>query len=257
MGRIKLIMVLGLSLVLAAAASAEQSLWDLMDQAALELYMEGRYAEGASIAEKAVDVATKIFGPDSAEVATALNNLAMLHEAQGKYAEAEPLCRRSLTIWEKTLGREHPDVATSLGNIGILYQDRGNHGEALRMFEEALNILKRLALPSDQPQNLIANLYLDQEDIVKAEPVVTEAGYPPIRGRLSLMKRDFKGAKDHYERTRRSAEENRNANDLFIAYTGLAMAFEGLEDDIHAEEYYRKAIDFTEDLRSGLSPADR
>jgi len=35
------------------------------------------------------------------------------------------------------------------------------------------------------------------------------------------------------------------------------MAFEGLADDTHAEEYYRKAIDFTEDLRSSLKRTDR
>ncbi len=46
------------------------------------------------------------FGPQDVRVATSLNNLAGLYQAQGKYAEAEPLYKRSLSIKEKALGPE-------------------------------------------------------------------------------------------------------------------------------------------------------
>ena len=59
----------------------------------------------------------KALGPDHPEVATSLNNLAVLYSAQGKYAEAEPLYKRSLAIHEKALGPDHPDVAISLNNL--------------------------------------------------------------------------------------------------------------------------------------------
>ena len=61
-------------------------------------------------------------------MATSLNNLAGLYQAQGKYAEAEPLYQRALAIWEKALGPEHPDVATSLNNLAALYQAQGSTG---------------------------------------------------------------------------------------------------------------------------------
>ncbi len=51
------------------------------------------------------------FGPQDPRLATTLNNLAGLYQAQGRYAEAEPLYKRALAIIEKALGPEHPPVA--------------------------------------------------------------------------------------------------------------------------------------------------
>ncbi len=53
-------------------------------------------------------------------MATSLNNLAALYQAQARYALAEPLSERSLAIREKALGPEHPDVAQSLENYAAL-----------------------------------------------------------------------------------------------------------------------------------------
>ncbi len=47
-------------------------------------------------------------GPDHTDVATSLNNLALLYYAQDQYTEAEPLYKRSLTIKEKALVRIIP-----------------------------------------------------------------------------------------------------------------------------------------------------
>jgi tetratricopeptide (TPR) repeat protein len=60
----------------------------------------------------------KALGKDHPDMATSLNNLAILYDDQGKYAEAEPLLLRSLAIMEKALGKDHPNVATSLNNLG-------------------------------------------------------------------------------------------------------------------------------------------
>ena len=54
---------------------------------------------------------------DHPDVATSLNNLALLYESMGRYAEAEPLFRHSLEIREKRLGPDRPAVATSLNNL--------------------------------------------------------------------------------------------------------------------------------------------
>jgi len=133
MVHIRLIAVLALCLGLVAGASAQEALWEDLDQQVNRLYQEGKYAEATEIAKRAVEVATKTFGPNDPKVATSLNDLALLYQSQGRYADAEPLYKRSLEIREKALGKEHPDVAISLDNIGVLYQDRGDYAEALRM----------------------------------------------------------------------------------------------------------------------------
>ena len=60
-------------------------------------------------------------------MATSLNSLARLYEAQGRYADAEPLYERSLAIREKVLGPNHTDVATSLNSLAGLYQEQGRY----------------------------------------------------------------------------------------------------------------------------------
>ena len=45
------------------------------------------------------------------DVATTLNNLALLYQAQDKYEQAETLFQRALAIRERSLGPEHSDVA--------------------------------------------------------------------------------------------------------------------------------------------------
>ena len=67
------------------------------------------------------------------DVATSLNNLAALYQAQGHYAEAEPFYQRSLAIWEKALGPEHPDVATTLKNYAALLRQTARADEAAGM----------------------------------------------------------------------------------------------------------------------------
>ncbi len=104
-----------------AHASAQGGLW--------ETYM----APGAKAYEQAM--------------ATDLNNLALLYQAQGRYAEAEPLYKRALAIREKALGAEHPDVAQSLNNLAALYHDQGRYAEAEPLYERSLAIREKVLGP--------------------------------------------------------------------------------------------------------------
>ncbi|MBM4261940.1 MAG: tetratricopeptide repeat protein [Deltaproteobacteria bacterium] len=57
-----------------------------------------------------------------ANVAAALNNLALLYQSQDLHAKAEPLYREALVIFEKTLGPFHASVATSLNDLADVYE---------------------------------------------------------------------------------------------------------------------------------------
>jgi tetratricopeptide (TPR) repeat protein len=50
--------------------------------------------------DRALDISEKALGPHHPAVATSLNNLAALYQAQGAYAQAEPLLDRALDIRE-------------------------------------------------------------------------------------------------------------------------------------------------------------
>jgi tetratricopeptide (TPR) repeat protein len=69
-------------------------------------------------------------GPDHPTLATTLNNLAVVCEAQDKYAEAAPLYQRALALIERTLGPDHPNLAVALDNYADLLRKMQREAEA-------------------------------------------------------------------------------------------------------------------------------
>ncbi|CAN0411231.1 unnamed protein product, partial [Ectocarpus sp. 13 AM-2016] len=70
-----------------------------------------------------VSAIERVQGRDHPDVASAINNRAVLLEKQGNYVEAERLYARSLAIRERALGPCHPVVAQSLNNrAGLWYK---------------------------------------------------------------------------------------------------------------------------------------
>ncbi len=125
--------------------------------------------------QRSLAIREKALGPEHPDVATSLNNLAVLYKTQGKYAEAEPLYKRALAIKERALGPEHPDVATTLNNLAELYYLRGKYAEAKPLFKRALAI-KEKALGAEHPHvattlNDLALLYHRQGEYAEAEPL--------------------------------------------------------------------------------------
>jgi tetratricopeptide (TPR) repeat protein len=137
----------GLLLLLGVAVSAraQGSEWEMLNKEAISLYQKGQYDRAVVVAKKALDVAEKAVGPNHPNVATSLNNLALLYNAQGQYAQAEPLYKRSLAIMEKALGPDHPNVATSLNNLAALFRKTGREkeAEALEKRAAAIQAIKR------------------------------------------------------------------------------------------------------------------
>jgi len=109
--------------------SAQQGAWERHMRAGEAAYQQGDYAEAVN-QTKASLKAAEAFGSDDPRLATSLNNLAVICEAQGWYGEAEPLFQRSLVTREMAFGPEHLDVAASLNNLASLYRAQGKYAEA-------------------------------------------------------------------------------------------------------------------------------
>ncbi len=80
-----------------AYTSAQGGLWETYRAAGDKAYQQGDYPEAEKQWAAAVKEAEG-FGPQDPRLATTLNNLALLYDAQGKYAEAEPLHKRALEL---------------------------------------------------------------------------------------------------------------------------------------------------------------
>ena len=158
--RLSLVGVLCVMLVSALCIGCGQSAgspWESYIQAGEAAYQQGNYAEAEKQFLAALQEAEN-FGPEDPRLATSLNNLANLYEAQGKYTEAEPLYQRALTIYEKALGPEHPNVATSLNNLAVLYEAQGKYTEAEPLYQRSLAIREKALGPEDP--NVAASIRL-------------------------------------------------------------------------------------------------
>jgi CHAT domain-containing protein/tetratricopeptide (TPR) repeat protein len=213
--------------VASSTARAQQS-DDLntLNQQVVALYQAGKYAEATDIAQRALALAERRFGPDHARVAAALNNLAALYDDQGRYAEAEPLYKRALAITEKALGPDHPDVGVRLNNLAGLYLAQGRYAEAEPLYKRALAIAEK-ALGPDHPDvgirlNNLAWLYKDQGRYAEAEPLTKRA--------LAIAEKAL--GPDH--------------PDVGIRLNNLAGLYEDQGRYAEAEPLYKRALAITE-----------
>ncbi|HBK79655.1 MAG TPA: pilus assembly protein PilF, partial [Nitrospinae bacterium] len=86
----------------------------------------------------------KALGPEHPDVATGLNNLASVLQAQGLFKEAEPLYKRTLSIVEKSVGPDHPRIVRILRKLAGVYEKLGKKEEAAGFLERAEAMKKRL-----------------------------------------------------------------------------------------------------------------
>ncbi len=77
--------------------------WEEFNDIATTLYQHGEFSKAIRAGKEALKAVGDIFGSFHANMATAMNNLALLYSEQGKYAEAEPLYKQALEICKKTL----------------------------------------------------------------------------------------------------------------------------------------------------------
>jgi CHAT domain-containing protein/tetratricopeptide (TPR) repeat protein len=171
--------VLVLTFLPASLAHTQSRKADELNRRVIELYRAGRYAEAIPLVQQALAIYEKALGPDHPDVATAVNNLALLYDKQGRTAEAEPLYKRALPIYEKAFGPDHPDVAASLNNLTALYRNQGRYAEAEPLIKRALAIDQK-ALGPDHPDvatdlSNLAYLYDGQGRTAEAEPLLKRA----------------------------------------------------------------------------------
>ena len=147
----------------------------LLNRSGYYLCDRARYAEAEPLYQRALAIDQKAQGPDHADTATSLNNLAAIYDGQGRYGEAEPLYRRALAIREKVLGPDHPDTAQSLNNLAGIYRQQGRYREGEPLLQRALAIREKAQGPDHADTatslNNLAAIYDDQGRYTEAEPL--------------------------------------------------------------------------------------
>eukprot|EP00741_Cyanophora_paradoxa_P021725 tig00000241_g20969.t1 len=130
-------------------------------------------------AAEALRLRKKELGLEHPDVASTMQNLAIMLNAQGDYAAARRMYEEALMLRKKALGPEHPDVAMTMQNLAVVLNAQGDYAAARPMYEEALRVRKK-ALGPEHPavastmQNLAVVLKA-QGDYAAARPMYEEA----------------------------------------------------------------------------------
>ena len=145
---------------------------DPFDRAAFWQLITPMYEEMLQILEAEL-------GPEHSNVATTLNNLALLYKSMGDYEKTLPLYKRALDIREKVLDPQHPFVAITLNNLAELYRQMRDYEKALPLFQRALDIREKVLGPQHpdvaQTQNNLSLLYKSMGNYEKALPLFQRA----------------------------------------------------------------------------------
>src|SRR5271154_6530662 len=101
------LLAFGFWILSSSASSAKEDNIEVLNQQIVKLVEEGKYQEAIPLAEKVVELARRVRGPEDPDTASSINNLALLYSQIGEYAKAEPLYKEALRIYQKLLGPEH------------------------------------------------------------------------------------------------------------------------------------------------------
>jgi CHAT domain-containing protein/tetratricopeptide (TPR) repeat protein len=160
-------------------ASAQDARWRQLTEAARQAYGQSKYGQALPLAQESLHVAGSTFGPESRQVATSLNDLALVLEALDRWAEAEPIYGRALAVNEKLLGPQHPQVATNLNNLGLLYLKMDRLAEARDLLTRALSIREKALGPNDPDlatnAGNLGTILIAQAKYAEAEPLMRRA----------------------------------------------------------------------------------
>jgi serine/threonine protein kinase len=86
----------------------------------------------------------KLYGPESKEAATSLNDLGLAFVAESKLTDAENVNRKALGIRRRLFGEENSETAISLNHLSAVLREEGRLTEAEPMAREAIGIQQRL-----------------------------------------------------------------------------------------------------------------
>ena len=92
----------------------------------------------------------------------------------------------SITKNHWQIRRKIGDVATegkAINNLGAVYATLDEAAKAQALFEKGLAIARTIRVPDDRPMNSLANLFMNQGALEKAEPWIKQAGYNSTWGR--------------------------------------------------------------------------
>ncbi|MBT8402196.1 MAG: tetratricopeptide repeat protein [Rhodothermia bacterium] len=111
-----------------------------------DVYMGlGLYPQADTLYSRALGRIRQVYPDDrNAEVAEALNRLAVLRRLQGEYGDAERLARDAVLVWDDVDALETAPAAKTLNSLAEALREQGRYEEAETAYRQALELRRRL-----------------------------------------------------------------------------------------------------------------
>ena len=106
-----------------APENLASDLWDVLGSSQRD---EGDLESARVSYGRALQIRQRLYGTNSAEVATTLSNLGVVEQRAGRHSEAIPLLSHAVLILSEKHGDHHSEVARSSVNLGAAHAAAGN-----------------------------------------------------------------------------------------------------------------------------------
>ena len=146
-------------------------LWATLSNLALTRQEQDDFATSEKLYRRVLELRERFLPPESAQIASSLNNLGATLHAAGRDTEADPLLRRALLIAENA----HDDIATAatLNTLGLVLMTLGENARAEPVLRRAIALFEKAGGPDSldaaRAANNLATLYQRQGEFGKAE----------------------------------------------------------------------------------------
>jgi CHAT domain-containing protein/Tfp pilus assembly protein PilF len=213
----------------------------------------GNYRKSISFYERALVIAEDI--GDKELMGVALGNLGNAYYSLGDYRKSISFYESALAITEDIGDKKNK--GNWLSNLGLTYMNLRDYQMAISYYVRAIALDKEIGVPFDVPEGNLGDAYLALDRDDDAFTIYIIRNHSIRLGCYYLKKNDFQKAKEQFERDRVSDEQRKEASFIVAGWIGLGLSYEGLKEYDRAYGWYTKAIDFMEEQRSALNPAER
>lgn len=249
----------------ARADTGSEADWRREFEQASQHHAGGEYAKAEKAAERALHQALAGQGRTQPHVASSLNLLALIRQAQGRPEEAIALLREGLGVNERALG-VHPNTLAVAMNLGQSLQAAGRMQEAIGLYEHGLAMADTLhaRTPRDEGvhrwrqqaltalveahtelgQTAQAQVY-NSRLLDEAEPATDAVRVAALTRQAQALQVD--GREEEAMALHRQALALRESNDpndpaLVLHYNALGLWHAQGQDDAAAQAWFEKAL---------------
>ena len=124
---------------------------DYADSRASVLIQAGRHREAIETQKQAIDLISRISGPESLDAAMAMSTMGHALSSIGDYRSAVDYYEKSLALKESLVGPDHPTVGFTATSLSQAYAGLNEYEKATEMSRRALAILEK-TFGVDDPQ---------------------------------------------------------------------------------------------------------